>query len=466
MLRARTRLGRGLGILFKSLLCFALCHAAAADETSEPSVELEPVGVEAGDAVVRSLSFDRVLELALGQNLDLELARAEEELARARSRGAASKLVPSLEFGAGTRNTDGRVQGSFGELRDTDFDTKTATAAVSYRVNLGARILDTLAARKELDAAVYGVLNTRQKLLLRVTELFNDLALARVGFQTAKQRAGDSEQFLRIASARARAGIGLGSDVARAEAKLATDRQDRVQAREIWETTSVRLAVVLRLDPGVFLAPAQERLVPLELAPAMAGAEAERNARQRPDVEASRRRMDAAAKRFSSAWWEFAGPELSAELRETYIGESVDDTGDRRNMGLFLGWTLSLNKLATILERRAERTTAHLVALRKEDQAAGEAHRALRTLRGASERLPLARNGLDAAQQNHRISLAQFKSGTAIALEVFDATDRLASAQLDLARSIVDYNLSQVRLMAATGVLQLDLLRSADQAGP
>ncbi|MFQ5472386.1 MAG: TolC family protein, partial [Dehalococcoidia bacterium] len=65
--------------------------------------------------------------------------------------------------------------------------------------------------------------------------------------------------------------------------------------------------------------------------------------------------------------------------------------------------------------------------------------------------------GLQAAQQNHRISLAQFKAGTAIALEVFDAADRLASAQLDLARSVVDYNLSQVRVLAATGMLRREV---------
>jgi len=456
----RVRSGCSLNPLSHVWLCFALSAVAGAAESPAPFVKLPPIGIEATDVATRAISFDEVLEVALDQNLDLELARAEQELARARARGTASTLVPTLEFGGSTRQTDGRVQGSFGELRDVRFDTKSAHGALSYRVNLGARILDTLAARKELDAAVYGVLNTRQKLLLRVAELFNDLSLARVGFRIAKERADDSEQFLRIASARQRSGIGLGSDVALARAELAADRQDLIQAREIWETTSVRLAVVLRLDPGIFLVPAQERLEPLEVAAPIAGKEAERNARHRPDVEAARRRQDAASKRSSSAWWDLAGPELSAELRETYIGDSVDDTGDRTNAGVFLGWTLSLEKFSAILERRAERTSAHLEALRTEERAAGESQRALSTLKASRQRLPLAQNGLEAAQASHRISLAQFKSGTAIALEVFDAADRLAGAQLDLARSIVNYNLSQVRLLAATGVLQLDQLRS------
>ena len=118
---------------------------------------------------------------------------------------------------------------------------------------------------------------------------------------------------------------------------------------------------------------------------------------------------------------------------------------------MFVGWTLSLEKLSKVLERRQERTAANLQAVQMEERAMGEAQRALQELQAAQERLPLASNGLVAAQQNHRISLAQFKSGTAIALEVLDAEDRLARARLDLARSIVNYNLSQVRLLAATG---------------
>ncbi len=66
--------------------------------------------------------------------------------------------------------------------------------------------------------------------------------------------------------------------------------------------------------------------------------------------------------------------------------------------------------------------------------------------------------GLEAAQQSRRISLAQFQASTAIALEVIDAADRLADARLELASSIVDYNLAQVRVPAATGAFQLELL--------
>ncbi len=470
----RTERGHGFWTALGSLLLLAFGDAAPAfaagmeagteaETLSRISLELEPSGVEMGPDATRRISFVKVLELALDQNLDLALALAEEELARARAQSATARLIPEFSFGAGTARTDGRVQASFGELQDADFDTVNPQLALTYRVNLGARINDAIAERRELDAVVYNVLSSRQRLLLRVAELYNDLALAQLGVQVARRRAEDSEQFLKIAAARQRAGIGLGSDVARARVDLAGVRQEFLRAREIQETTSIRLAVVLRLDPGVLLLPDQDRLVPLELTPPMEGSEAERSARQRPDVKAAQERAAAAGKRFFSAWWDVAGPEVGAELRETYIGEGTSDLGDRRNVGAFVSWTLSLEKLANVLERRAERTTTRLRALQTEERAAGEAHRVLRELRAARETLPFAQDGLEAAEQNHRISLAQFKSGTAIALEVFDAADQLAGAQLDLGRSIVDYSLSQVRLLAAVGTLRREFLE-ADKA--
>ena len=84
-------------------------------------------------------------------------------------------------------------------------------------------------------------------------------------------------------------------------------------------------------------------------------------------------------------------------------------------------------------------------------------------MQAAREALPLAQEGREAAQQSRRISLARFEAGTAIALEVIDSADRLASARLDLARSIVDYNLSQVRVLAATGALEPEFLEVPSQ---
>lgn len=132
---------------------------------------------------------------------------------------------------------------------------------------------------------------------------------------------------------------------------------------------------------------------------------------------------------------------------------------------VFVGWKLSLEKLSRISERRAEQRSAEFAALCEEERAVGEALRALHALESARERMPLARKGLEAAQENHRISLARFKGGTAIALEVLVAEDQLALARLELARAIVEFNLSQLRLLAASGALERAWLAGSGLGG-
>lgn len=409
-------------------------------------------------APVRRIAIAEIVDLALEENLDLALARAEEQVALADSRISAWRLLPGFEGGGGVGRTDGRVQGSFGDLREVDFNTVNPQFAIAYRVNVVSRIYDALAARRDLDAAVYDALSTEQRLLFRVTDLFYQLALGRIGEHIARQRVIDGEQFVTITSARERAGVGLGADVVRAEASLAESRSELVQARNLWETVSTDLAVVLRLDPATLLDPAGDRIRPLDLLPDMAALNVEERARRRPEVKALEEREAAASRRARSAWWDVASPEVNGIYRETFIGEEFDNLKEGRKYGVFLGWTLSLEKLGRVSKRRREKKVAELRVQRAAERAAGEAHIALKEVEASRERLPLANEGLDAAERNHRISLARFRGGTAIALEVLDAQDVLAKARLDLARSIVDYNLAQVRLLATSGIIKQDLL--------
>ena len=74
----------------------------------------------------------------------------------------------------------------------------------------------------------------------------------------------------------------------------------------------------------------------------------------------------------------------------------------------------------------------------------------------------MAKEGLASARANLNISMARFRAGTAIALEVFDAQDTLAQARLNLARSIVAFNTAQLSLLAATGAISREAVLGGD----
>ncbi len=436
---------------FRALLSLAVIlgagvHAPAAEPGGSASVKIPPLTANGGDTGARPIRLAEVVGLAFENNLDLALAATATRRAAAMAREEEGVLVPTLELGASYRTRDGRIQGSFGVLRDADFDTYQGWIGLSYKVNIGAKIHDAIAARKRRSEALFSELDTEQRVILQVAELFANLELARTAVGVAGQLAAESESFVRITAARERAGLGSGADTARARAKLAADRREELDARRLWVEVSAGLATALRLDPSILLEPAEDRILAWHLGPAPETIE-------RPDVESLRQSVDAAGHSRSAAWWSLLGPELIAGAARIELGEEAGDLAPRTDYGAALRWKLSLNKVAAIHRHEADAETAKLELQRIEDRVARETAVADRNVGLARERIPIAEDGVTAAERNLRISNARFTGGTAIALEVFDAQNTLARAWLNLAEAIISSNLAQLQLLAATGHL-------------
>ena len=404
--------------------------------------------------VGRPISLPEALDEALEQDFDLALARADEQIAREHRYIADAGLYPSLEVGLFARRLNGRVQGSFGFIMDTSYSTYIAGAALVYRANIVGQLKHAFAARQIVEAAQFDRLDTEQRLILRVFELYQDLLLAGVAMEVTHDIVVRSEQFLKVIRARTEGGLSLGADVARAEAKLAVDRQDLIQARNLMVNTGTRLAVVLRRDVDVVLVPTDDHLSPTPLPPP-----SDPHSPARPDLQAADRRAAAASRLVSSARWDLYFPELRAALGHVQLGDTTDDLEGRDQRAGLLMWDLSPAAFGEIRQRRAEEHRARLQLARLENRAAGEIRRAQEDLEGARGRIPLAEDGFRAANDALRLSEARFKVGTGIALEVLDAQNVLAQARFNFARAIVDYNSAQVRLLAASGTIDRSSLR-------
>ncbi len=444
-------------LFFGALLALAFSAAPAQESSTLENfaIELTPSGEREEDQFTRLLSLAEALDIALADNPQLALARAEEQVARGRRRAVkGSLLVPSLAFGAEVGRTVGRVQGSFGDIRNVTFSTYQGGVSLVYRVNVGAQVNAAIAETRELEAATLRALSAEQQLLLRVSELYQNLMLATVGVQIAEELIESGEQFLRIVRARAAGGMAQGSDVARAEAELAADRQQLIQVSNLRNAISVDLAVVLRLDPRTRLEPADERLKPERFLDPDSDNAVRPGAEVRPDVRAAWQRAEAARRQSQAAWWNIISPELRAEAGQFQIGGTSDELEGRNEWRTTLLWTISPRGVGELQQRRAEEEVARLRSVRTEDRARGEIIRAEQDLAAARLSIPVAGQGLDAAEDSRRLSEARFRAGTAIALEVLDAQDVLADARFNLARAIVEYNSAQARLLAATGTIR------------
>ncbi|MBI2434952.1 MAG: TolC family protein [Candidatus Hydrogenedentes bacterium] len=381
-------------------------------------------------------------------------------------------------------------------------------------MNIGEQVKELAALRKELDAAVFNTLAAEQRLIFRVVELYENLVLSKVGVNIASQLVSDAESFEHIARVRAEAGVGLGSDVARAEANAAASKSRLEEAREVWRQTSVLMAVVLRKDSAVLLDPADNDMEEWTVAERHGAQKPEEIAKNRPDVEALRQESQVAENRVQASRWGLFGPKLIAEARLSGVGghgeRSLSDRGDvlsnaagsasraatswqnvlpegsttplttafgsfgrafydyrdvfreadqnvglegRTNLAVGLVWTFSFNKRDRLRELKVRKESDQLRAQQLEERATGEVRSAQSAMESSSKRIRFAENELEAAETNRRIALARFREGTAIALEVLDAQQAIAQARLNLARHVVDHNLAQARLLAAAGVI-------------
>lgn len=462
--------GRQVWLFFLVLVAAGANPGLLAD-TAPPPLEQEffiDLGLNPDpDPGVRRISLAEALDIAFADNIDLALVRAEEQIARGRRLSSRGALLPSLQIGFRSGRKDGRVQGSFGALQDVTFSTDEAGAALVYRNNLGARLHQALAERKSVEAAELLSLRAEQRLLVRVTDMYQSLMLAHAAVRIADQLVEDSEKFLTIARVRAEGGLGLGSDVTRAQAKLAADELDRIQVRNLRDEIGRQLAVTLRLDPARRLEPAERRLAPSTFLSREEAADHFLDAAgDRPDVMATRRQADAAKSQLSAARWELFGPDLLADLGHFEIGLSASDLEGRDERQALLLWTFSPQEVGQLQERRAEKEAAKLRMHESEDRAQLEILNAGQDLEAARAQLPHARTGMEAARDNLRLSQARFQAGTAIALEVLDAENVLAQARLDLARAITGYNLAQLNLLGATGKIDRSHILGLQEATP
>jgi outer membrane protein TolC len=133
--------------------------------------------------------------------------------------------------------------------------------------------------------------------------------------------------------------------------------------------------------------------------------------------------------------------------------QEVEDLQRQERYGVGLNWNLSFVKADRIREQRATAKAAGLRAAKAEDAAVGEVRLAQNDIRTALQLIALADEEIVSIETTHRLSLARFTAGTALAFEVLDAQDALTEARLKRARYITEFNLAQARLLAASGAL-------------
>lgn len=416
-----------------------------------------------------AIDLSAVAQLVQARNTDILSARRRVEAVYGQYASRVGGAFPVLSPGVLFEFHRGGARDSSGRIITADFASLQPAAALDWVVNPGQVVYDILASKKQLQASQQDELMVRIRTMQQAATQYYDLCLAQATIAADREIQRQAEELVRITSSKLKEGTAVPADDLRARAVLAQRQQDMLLAINGFYHASISLAATLDLDASVTLAPRPDKVVCLTLVDDNAGLDrlmvlAIEN---RPDLKATRERLAAADAGQNATVWGGLGPGVAAGhegggIASRTNGQSFDMRG-QQDATVGVGWRLSAAAFGDIQTAQSRYRLAIVDVQAQIDQLRAEVVQAVQDSRTNVKLVPIATQELTAAAESLRRITVSFRVGKAILLDVLEAQSLLAEARLRYARSVVAYNQSQIRILAAMGLL--DAAALGDKSG-
>ncbi|HKL64352.1 MAG TPA: efflux transporter outer membrane subunit [Woeseiaceae bacterium] len=401
--------------------------------------------------VFRDAELEVLIREALGRNLDLRLALARVEEARAGARFARGAYGPDIRGVLNTTPAPGA--GS----NDANY---TAGLALNWELDLFGKLRRAdEAARASLLASEDVARGVMAALVARVATTWLTLRELDQQVEIIRRTIRSQEESLALVRSLSREGVASGAEEQQAIAQLAATRAALPLAEQQVIAAENALSVLLgRYPTSISRQPLAGGMLLPEPSAVPLGLPAELLER-RPDVRAAEQNLRAATARVGVAVANrFPVPTIGVTA---LVGRTSTELGD-----LFSGDSSSLNSWGPVadlpilnfgrnqaqVEIARAQTRQALVGYRATVlQAAREVSDALVGYEKAAEVIVANEVFARAASESLRLARLRFRSGVISYLEVLDAERQLFSAELNLARSQLSRLLSLVTLYRALG---------------
>lgn len=409
-----------------------------------------------------AMDLHEAYQAALLQDATTRAARAAVQASDERINQAKAQRYPNVSLSAGyQRNNLDRTQPNFlgQEVTVNDrYPSKNTTLTLRqplYRKSIAVTVEQTLAQRDDMEA---GLQKETQNLAVRVVEAYTQILFARdqVAFIEA-QKAATSTQ-LDAARKQFAGGSGTRTDIDEAQARLDMTLALELEARQQQGFAQRQLALLINapVDLAALRPLADDRLA--AWSPSSAGVEdwlAQAETRS-PELRQLRARLETARLEVEKAR---AGhlPTLDAVAQWSRSGsENVTSPATRylnRTMGVQLSVPLYAGGYvnATVREAVARQTQAEeLLEAARRDLALriSTEYRSVTEGRLRVRALEQAERSADQLAQSSRKSM---RAGVRTLVDVFNADQKKAQTQRDLARARYEMLVAYVRLQALAG---------------
>ncbi|MBI3840054.1 MAG: TolC family protein [Planctomycetia bacterium] len=454
-------------------------ETSAAASEALPSPGVRDADDVAGDPVHNPYPIDlpATLRLAGGNNLQIALAAARVNAARARLQGANALWLPSINGGVGYNLHRGQIQDTTGGILDVNRSSafvgggpvvgrdalnggNNGPARLSVGLPLTDAIFTPLAERQIVQATNATRAATFNDALLAASTGYLELVRAVGQVAIAREAVDNAKELVRLVVARVRAGTAPPADELRAQAELA-DRQRMVfRGEEAVRNASTELVRVLNLQPDLSLLPNEEQPVAIELVdtdqplPALIA----QGISSRPELAAHQAFVNATLDRLRQEQWRPAIPNLQVGFSAGGFGGGRDnffgDFSGRTDFDALAVWELrgmGFGNAALIRERRSQNQQAQISREETRNTIAAEIVRSYYQARLRDSQIEAARRQVEAASEALPLNFKGIFGGQLRAIEALQAIGALTAAQTQYLASIIDYDRAQFELLRALG---------------
>lgn len=434
------------------ILTSVVSHRATAAEAVQAPPELR-------------LSLHDAIQAAIDNNVNVRLLRERIAAAQSAANTSLGALLPNVSGYATGRNQTvnlaafGIPQAGLNALGlsggvTQPFDVYDARASLVQNIFSLSLIQRWRAARTGVDVASLEAEVTKRDVMATTGLLYMEAIRAEAAVKARQADIELSQQLLKLAQDRKRAGVATGLDVTREEVQLENTRQRLLVAQNDQESAKLNIIRALGIDFDVRLTLTDE-LSLVNVAPQSPTDVLVAARENRTELKAQITRQKLASLSLSSVTSERV-PSLSFNGDYGWIGLKPEDAFATRSVGLMLSVPIfdGGQREGRISESRSRVRQESIRMKDVSDQITLEVRNALLTLDSSTQQVAVAEKGIELAMKELTFARDRFAAGLATNIEVTNGQTSVARARDNLIEALFRFNASRINLARAKGELE------------
>ena len=410
-----------------------------------------------------ALSIADAIRLALGHASAYQAAAIGRNLAGEDVQQAHAAFLPRVSLPTAITYNNPERGGSLGAMPGVQSYVSLnaireyqSGVAVTGELNLSGRLSATLRRNRELLASARaGTEVARRNLIIATQEAYYGVALTAARLRFADRNVATAQEFVRVTGLMSQGGEVPAIDLSRARLQLATRLDERAQAQASATIATETLRFLTGLEASATLmVESLETLAPSpgEIETILPGLPAERP--EFTQIEAQRRAANeegkiARAERRPSVFYTLNAGMDTNSLQPSILNRHSGGAAFLTLSIPVFDWGISRSK-----ERQAQYRAQTFDIQRQlfERNVTQQLESARALAAAARQRAQIASGAIADAQQNAATSVARYRAGESLILEVTDAQNLLTAQHQSLYQAIYEYRIGLARLELAAGL--------------